>query len=155
MSTRSQWHEIELPVPALTVFNLLLSPKAIRGRWNNTSAVVTELDGQWVIAWGARENDPDYVTGARIKSFQAPKRVTLDFEYVRSAEGQLPFASGMTAEFTIQTRFGGASLLRVTQSGLPAGEDAYFNACADAWRAALQGIGARLVPPVPQQQQRR
>jgi uncharacterized protein YndB with AHSA1/START domain len=150
MSTRSQWHEIELPVPALTVFNLLLSPKAIRGRWNNTSAVVTELDGVWVIAWGQRENDPDYVSGARIKSFQAPKRVTMTYEYARSREGMLPFAAGMTAEFTIKETSSGA-LVRVTQAGLPAGEEAYFQSCADGWRAALQGLGTLLMPPASPQ----
>jgi uncharacterized protein YndB with AHSA1/START domain len=150
MSTRSQWHEIELPVPAMTVFNMLLSPKAIRGRWNNVSAVVTELDGVWVLAWGARESDPDYVSGARIKSFQAPKRVTMTYEYARSREGLLPFATGMTAEFAIKETAQGA-LVRVTQSGLPAGEEAYFQSCADGWRAALQGLGAILMPPQPQQ----
>lgn len=154
MSTRSQWHEIELPVPALTVFNLLLSPKAIRGRWNNVSAVVTELDGVWVLAWGARENDPDYVSGARIKSFQAPKRVTMTYEYARSREGLLPFATGMTTEFTIKETAQG-SLVRVTQSGLPAADDAYFQSCADGWRAALQGLGTLLMPAQPQQPARR
>ena len=154
MSTRSQWHEIELPVPALTVFNLLLSPKVIRGRWNNVSAVITELDGVWVLAWGPRDNDPDYVSGARIKSFQAPKLVKMVSEYARSREGMLPFASGMTAEFSIKETPAGA-LLRVTQSGLPAGEEPFFQSCADGWRAALQGIGALLMPAQPEQQTRR
>lgn len=150
MSTRSQWHEIELPVPPAALFNLLLSPKAIRGRWNNTAAVVTEVDGAWVIAWGPRENDPDFVSGARIKSFQAPKLVKLAFEYSRSRAGMLPFASGMTAELTIQPKGPGA-LLRITLAGLPSDNDDYFNACADAWRAALQGLGAMLMPQQPQQ----
>ena len=150
MSTRSQWHEIELPVPPAALFNLLLSPKAIRGKWNNTAAVVTEMDGGWVIAWGARENDPDFVSGARIKSFQAPQRVVLTFDYSKGRAGLLPFASGMTAEFTIQPK-GAGSLLRITHSGLPTGDDDYFNACADGWRAALQGLGLRLVPPPPPQ----
>lgn len=150
MPTRSQWHEIELPVPALTVFNALLSPKAIRGRWNNMSAVVTELDGVWVLAWGPRDNDPDYVSGARIKSFQAPKRIVMTFEYTRSRDGMVPFASCMTAEFAIKPTAAG-SLVRVTQAGLPEGEDAYFQSCADGWRAALQGLGTMLAPPPPQQ----
>jgi hypothetical protein len=149
MSTRSQWHEIELQVAPAALFNLLLAPKAIRGRWNNTAAVVTEVDGTWVIAWGARESDPDYVSGARIKSFQAPKLVTLAFEYARARSGMLPFANAMTAELTIQPK-GQGSLLRVTHAGLPADNDDYFNAVADSWRAALQGLGAMLAPPPPQ-----
>jgi hypothetical protein len=150
MSTRSQWHEIELPVQPAALFNLLLSPKAIRGRWNNTAAVVTEMDGTWVIAWGARENDPDYVSGARIKSFQAPKLVRLAFEYARARSGMLPFDSAMTAELAI-TQKGQGSLLRVTHAGLPNDNDDYFNAVADGWRAALQGLGAMLMPAQPQQ----
>lgn len=152
MSTRSQWHEIELPVAPAALFNLLLSPKAIRGRWNNTAAVVTEVDGTWVIAWGARENDPDFVSGARIKSFQAPKLVKLAFEYARARAGMLPFGNAMTAELAIQQK-GAGSLLRVTHAGLPADNDDYFNAVADSWRAALQGLGAMLAPAQPQQPQ--
>jgi uncharacterized protein YndB with AHSA1/START domain len=154
MSTRSQWHEIELPVPALTVFNALLSPKAIRGRWNNVAAVVADLDGVWVLAWGPRDNDPDYVSGARIKSFQAPKRIVMTVEYTRSREGMLHFAAGMTAEFAIKETPAGA-LVRITQAGLPEGEDAFFQSCADGWRAALQGLGALLMPQQPQQPARR
>ncbi len=150
MSTRSQWHEIELPVAPAALFNLLIAPKAIRGRWNNIAAVVTEVDGAWVIAWGQRENDPDHVSGARIKSFQAPQRVMLAFEYSRARSGMLPFANGMTAEFTIQPK-GAGSLLRITHAGLPTDNDDYFNAVADGWRAALQGLGAMLMPAQPQQ----
>lgn len=150
MSTRNQWHEIELPVQPAALFNLLLSPKAIRGRWNNTAAVVTELDGTWVIAWGARESDPDYVSGARIKSFQAPKLVKLAFDYARARSGMLAFGSTMTAELAI-TQKGQGSLLRVTHAGLPTDNDDYFNAVADGWRAALQGLGAMLMPAQPQQ----
>lgn len=154
MTTRSQWHEIELPASPAALFNMLLSPKAIRGKWNNTAAIVTEMDGTWVIAWGARESDPDYVSGARIKSFQAPKLVKLAFEYSRARSGLLPFGNAMTAELTIQPKGQGA-LLRITHTGLPADNDDYFNAVADGWRAALQGLGAMLMPAQPQQPQAR
>ena len=148
MSTRSQWHEIDLPAKPEAVFNLLLSPKAIRGRWDAIGAVVTELDGAWVLAWGERENAPEFVMGARIKSFTAPTRVLLPVEYCRAKTGMLPYASGMTIEFTIQKIPAGA-LLRVTQSGFPPDKDAdaYYDSCGKGWRAALQGIGATLTPP--------
>lgn len=148
MSTRSQWHEIDLPAKPEAVFNLLLTPKAIRGRWDSVGAIITELEGLWVIAWGERESDPDYVTGARIKSFTAPQRVLLAFEYCRARKGMLPYAATMSVEFTIQKIPAGA-LLRVTQSGFPADKeaDAYYDSCAKGWRAALQGIGAILTPP--------
>lgn len=147
MTTRSQSHEIDLPAPPVAVFNLLISPKAIRGRWDAHGAIVTELDGLWVLAWGERESDPDYVTGARIKSFTAPQRVLLAYDYCRSRSGLLPFGASMTAEFTIQ-KLPAGSLLRVTQSGFPEGRegDAFFESCAHGWRAALQGIGIALLP---------
>ncbi len=146
-STRSQWHEIELPAKPEGVFNLLLAPKLIRGRWNNQGAIITELEGAWVLAWGERENDPDYVGGARIKSFQAPSRVILAFDYCRSRTGVIPFGAGMTAEFTIQKASGG-SVLRVTHAGFPSTPqaDLFYEACGHGWRAALQGIGLALTP---------
>jgi uncharacterized protein YndB with AHSA1/START domain len=147
MATRSQSHEIEIPADALAVFNLLLAPKAIRGRWSGHAAIITEMDGLWVFAWGERENDPDYVTGARIKSFVAPQRVLLAYEYVRSRAGVLPFGASMTAEFSTQ-KHGAGSVLRVTHSGFPAGPDgeAFYESCTHGWRAALQGIGTALLP---------
>jgi uncharacterized protein YndB with AHSA1/START domain len=150
VTTRSQWHEIELPAKPEAVFNALLTPKAIRGRWDNIGAIVTEIDGLWVMAWGERENNPDFVTGARIKSFQAPNRVVLAYDYARARSGMLPFGATMTAEFAIQKHQSG-SILRVTQTGFPAGGDAdkFYEACGQGWRAALQGIGTLLTPPQP------
>ena len=145
MTTRSQWHEIELPATPVAVFNLLISPKAIRGRWGSVSAVVTELDGLWVIAWGERENDPNFVAGARIRAFESPRRVALAYEYCRAKTGQLPYGPTMTAEFTIQKTQVGA-LLRVTHAGIPQDANAYFESAGEGWRAMLQGIAAILAP---------
>ena len=151
MATRSQWHEIELPVTPVALFNLLISMKPIRGRWGSVSAVAMELDGVLVVAWGPRENDPDYVAGTRIKSFESPRRVLLAYDYCRAKSGALPFGAGLTAEFTIQKTPAGA-ILRVTHAGIPQGPDAdaYFNSAGEGWRAALQGIGTLLVPQPPQ-----
>ena len=148
MTTRSQWHEIELPATPVAVFNLLLNPKAIRGRWGSVSAVATELDGLWVIAWGERENDPNYVAGAKIRAFESPRRVALAYEYCRAKTGQLPYGAALAAEFTIQKITAG-SVLRVTQSGFPpqGQSDGFYEACGQGWRAALQGIGTILTPP--------
>ena len=151
-TTRSQSHEIEIPADPLAVFNFLLAPKAVRGRWSGQAAIITELDGLWVFAWGERENDPDYVTGARIKSFQAPQRVILAYEYCRSRAGILPFGATMTAEFNMQKisapKGQSACLLRITHNGFPHGPDgdAFYESCAHGWRAALQGIGTALLP---------
>ncbi|MBL9097916.1 MAG: SRPBCC domain-containing protein [Alphaproteobacteria bacterium] len=150
MTTRSQWHEIELPAKPEAVFNLLLSPKIIRGRWDQVGAIITEMDGLWVFVWGERESDPDCITGARIRSFTAPTRVLLAYEYCRTRTGMMPFGATMTAEFTIQ-RITAGSVLRVTQSGFPppGQHDAFYDSCGQGWRAALQGIGTILSPPPP------
>jgi uncharacterized protein YndB with AHSA1/START domain len=148
MATRSQWHEVDLPAKPEAVFNLLLSPKAIRGRWDSVGAVITEVEGQWVLAWGERESNPDYVLGGKIKSFSAPSRVLLALDYCRARNGFLPYASAMTVEFTIQKIPAGA-LLRVTHTGFPAesAADAHYDSCGKGWRAALQGIATLLAPP--------
>ena len=148
MTTRSQWHEIELPADPLTVFNLLLGQKTIRGRWGSVAAIAAELDGFWVLAWGARENDPDYVMGTKIKAFESPRRVLLVCDYARAKSGLLPYGAGMTAEFTIQKAPVG-SLLRVTHAGFPQGKeaDAHYSSAGEGWRAVLQGIGVILAPP--------
>jgi hypothetical protein len=148
MATRSQWHEIEMPVTPVALFNFLISMKPVRGRWGSVSAVAMELDGMLVIAWGPRESDPDYVAGTRIKAFESPRRVLLAYDYCRAKSGPLPFGAGLTAEFTIQKTPTG-SLLRVTHAGIPQDADVYFNSAGEGWRSILQGIGALLVPQTP------
>jgi len=150
MTTRSQWHEIELPLSPVAVFNFLISMKPVRGRWGSVSAVAMELDGVLVIAWGPRENDPDLVAGTRIKAFESPRRVLLAYDYCRAKTGALPFGAALTAEFTIQKSPAGA-ILRVTHAGIPQGPEgeAYFNSAGEGWRSILQGIGTQLIPPPP------
>ncbi len=155
MATRSLTEQIDLPVPPMAVFNLLLTPKGIRGRSGEISAIVMDMEGQWVLAWGLRESDPDYVAGAQIKSFQAPGRIVLAYDYCRARAGVLPFGNAMTAEFAI-TQTSTGSRLRVTQSGFPTTPDANaaLEACTQGWRAALQGILVALPPPLPSQPKR-
>jgi hypothetical protein len=98
-----------------------------------------------VIAWGERENDPNYVAGAKIRAFESPRRVALAYEYCRATTGQLPYGATMAAEFTIQKTQVGA-LLRVTHTGIPADAQAYFDSAAEGWRAMLQGIATLLAP---------
>lgn len=150
MAPRIVSQEIDLPVPPMTVFNLLLSPKGIRGRAGDVGAIVMDMEGQWVLAWGARETDPDFVVGARIKSFQAPGRIVLAHDYFRTRAGTQSFGPQMTTEFALQPK-GTGTRLRVTQSGIPTGPEA--NATTEAftngWRAALQGILTALPPSPP------
>lgn len=148
MSTRSQTHEIDIPAPPEAVFKRLMAPTAIRGGWSGLRAIVMELDGMWVLAWGERESDPEYVLGATIKAFEAPRRLVLAHQYCRTKSGALPFAAGMTAEFIIQKLQTG-SLLRVTHSGIPQGRetDAFFESAKNGWKATLQGIRQALTPP--------
>lgn len=148
MSTRSQSHEIDLQAAPEAVFKTIMTPKAIRGAWGSLRAVVMDLDGRWVVAWGERENNPDYVSGATIKAFEAPRRLFLAFEYCRGKAGALTIGNAMTAEFTIQ-KMGGGCRLRVTHTGIPTDGigNAYFESAKNGWMAALQGIKQLVNPP--------
>ncbi|MEP0845232.1 MAG: SRPBCC domain-containing protein [Phycisphaerae bacterium] len=86
MTTRSLAHEIELPHRAERVFALLHTPSDVRAWWFAARVVIVPTAGGiWSAAWGENEDDPDYVTCARIAVFEPPRRLVLDrhFYYAR------------------------------------------------------------------------
>src|SRR5262249_18913872 len=97
MNTRCHRHEIELPVGSKQVFAALITPSAIRGWWGAARAVVIpRLGGIWAAAWGASEDDPDYVTTAIIRHFEPPRRIVFaDYNYLAKS-GPLPFEAPIT-----------------------------------------------------------
>lgn len=142
MKTRSQTHEIELQVPPERVFDVLITPSAIRDWWGaHRAAVMPEQGGWWVAAWGEREDDPDYVTGAIIRVFDRPHRLVLAYENYYAKAGRLPFDANMSVEFLIERHQSGTRL-RLTQDGFPAEPvaDAYYEGCRQGWQATLSGI---------------
>jgi uncharacterized protein YndB with AHSA1/START domain len=142
MGTRQHKHQIELPASPERVFALLHTPSAIRGWWGAARAVVLAMpDGYWSAAWGANEDDPDYVSACRIHVFEPPRRLVLTDSRYYAKSGPLPFRAEFVTEFTVEPAPGGC-VLRVTQDGFPTDPvaDAFFAACETGWRNTFEGI---------------
>ena len=145
MTTRSHTRSVDLPVPAERAFAMLLEPSAIRAWWGASRAIVApQVGGDWVAAWGAEEDLPDYVTAATIEVLEAPQRLRLvAFRYLARREGALPFdGRALATEFRIARRTGGGCTLTVEQSGFPTGSvaDAFFAGCEVGWKNTLEGL---------------
>jgi uncharacterized protein YndB with AHSA1/START domain len=140
---RSHSRTLDLSLSPSETFALLVTPSAIRGWWGAARAIVLpRVGGVWAAAWGGREDDPDYVTEARIVIFDPPKRLRLsDFStYARS--GPLPFPSTLlSTEFSVAPARRG-SLLTVVQSGFPddARADDFYAGCERGWQETFEGI---------------
>ncbi len=142
MATRKHVHEEEFPVPPETVFSLLHTPSAIRGWWSAARAIVLAREGgTWAATWGESEDNPDYITVARISKFELPRLLVLTDYHYHAKDGPLPFKADFVMEFVVEPRPGG-SLLRVTQDGLPADSvaDAFYAGCDVGWRNTFSGI---------------
>ena len=131
-----------MPAPPDRVFSLLLRPSAIRAWWGARRAIVLPAPGgAWAAAWGDDEDDPEYVTFARIRELDRPHRLVLDDYVYGSKEGPLPFEAAFVTTFEIEPRADGC-LLRVVQDGFPGGAegDAFLAACESGWRTTFAGI---------------
>jgi uncharacterized protein YndB with AHSA1/START domain len=142
MPTRKHEHEEVFSVSPERLFALLHTPSAIRGWWGAARAIVlAETGGVWAAAWGADEDDPDYITTATIREFDPPRKMVLaDYRY-KARTGPLPFEADFVTEFLVLPHEQGA-ILRVTQDGFPSGckADAFYAACEQGWRDTLAGI---------------
>jgi len=142
MITRKHVHEIALPATPERVFALLVTPSAIRQWWSAARAVVLAQDnGIWAAAWGANEDQPDYITACRIQTYDPPHRIVLtDYRYF-AKDGPLPFTANFVTEFTVDPTTGGC-VLRVSQDGFPLepSADAFYAGCEIAWRNTFEGI---------------
>lgn len=146
MTTRTHRHEILLAATPEEVFALLTTPSAIRGWWGAARVVLEPREGGiWAAAWGAREDDPEYVWSATIERFEPGRRLRLGPARYYAREGGPAVPITTTTEFTIEARPGGA-LLRVEQAGFPIdpAADAHFAACENGWRATFAAIERRL-----------
>lgn len=140
---RSHSRSLELPLSPSETFALLVSPSSIRGWWGAARAIVQPREGGiWAVAWGTSEDDPDYVTGARISVFDPPKRLRLSGFSYSARGGRLPFPSDLlSTEFSVVPARRG-SLLTVVQSGFPddARADDFYAGCERGWQATFEGI---------------
>lgn len=132
---RRHTHAVDLPAPPELVFAALHTPSAIRQWWGTDRAVILpRTGGVWSAAWGDQEDDPDYVTTARITEFTPPCRMCLgQWEYY-ARDDSLPFEADLTTEFVV-TPIESGSRLTVVQDGSPADSaaDEFFTACAKGW----------------------
>jgi len=142
MQTRKHVHQIELPVSPEEAFALLHTPSAIRSWWGASRAIVLAYgNGIWSAAWGENEDDPDYITAARIAVFDAPRRLRLEDSRYYSRGGPLPFDARFTIEFTIDPQPEGC-VLRVVQDGFPCRAEAneFYSDCELGWHTTFARI---------------
>jgi len=142
MKTRHHIHEESFEASPERLFALLITPSSIRSWWGAARAVViARQGGSWSAAWGPHEDDPDYITSAVIAAFDPPRRLLLDNYQYHAKSEPLPFEVLFVTEFLIIPK-NGASTLRVTQEGFPAGPegDDFLKDCQKGWSDTFAGI---------------
>lgn len=151
---RKQTHEIELGVDCAEVFQLLITPSAIRKWWSATSVVVIpQPGGTWTAAWGEDEDDPDFITTATIEVFEPAARMILSEYKYFSSNGPLPFEAEFRTEFSTRPCKDGC-ILRVEQDGFPDDPEAdeFYDGCKQGWQETFQAIERYLAESSPASQ---
>lgn len=140
-ATRKHVCQIELDASPGTVFELLITPSAIREWWQASRAIVDAREGgMWGGAWG-QEDDPDYISFYRISVCDPPKRLVFSDSTYYAKTGPLPFEAHFITEFLIRPNSKG-SVLQVTQDGFPAdpAADDFYMGCERGWKNTFEGI---------------
>lgn len=143
MEYRSHIHEEAFEATPERLFDLLITPSAIRAWWGASQAIVTpKLGGTWAAAWGD-EDDPDYISTATLVEFEPPRRLAMKYGEYYAKTGSLPFkfSDDSVTLFTIEPG-GNGSILRVEQTGFPcdAVADEFYAACETGWKNTFDGI---------------
>jgi uncharacterized protein YndB with AHSA1/START domain len=142
MATRHHDRSVVLPLSPDRAFALLVTPSAIRGWWGAARAVVVpQTGGVWSAAWGDVEDDPDYVTAARIATFDPPNRLVLVDQCYTAKTGPLPFEAEFETEFRVEPCAEG-SKVTVRQTGFPIDSvaDDFYAACEQGWKDTLESM---------------
>ncbi len=115
------------------------TPRAIRGWWGaSTAIVVARKNGYYIAAWGD-EDDPTYLSYSKIAEFDAPHRIVLvDFEYY-AKDGYYPVDAEFVVTFEVLPHEKGSEL-RVIHDGFPPGSEDFFEACVRGWQDTCAGI---------------
>lgn len=141
-AVRTMSETVAIAADCQQVFDALIRPSAICQWWQARRAIVfPEVSGIWIASWGADEDDPDYLTAARMIHFEPPHRIVLsDYDY-RSRFGPLPFEAHFVTTFEVTPTESGCHL-RVTQSGFPLDPvaDEFFQACCLGWKTTLRNL---------------
>jgi uncharacterized protein YndB with AHSA1/START domain len=142
MPTREHVVEATFAAAPARVFEALVTPSAIRVWWGAARVIVLgRAGGTWAAAWGADEDDPDYVTCATLRVFDPPRRLLFtDFQYF-ARTGPLPFEASLTTEYTVEPGDNGTRLT-IRQAGFPAdpAADDFYAACERGWRDTLAAL---------------
>jgi uncharacterized protein YndB with AHSA1/START domain len=124
------------------VFDALIKPSSIKAWWLAHSAIIyPKTGGHYALTWGIDENNPDFITMARISVFERPNKLTLsDFDYYSKA-GALPFKANLQTEFIIENK-GEHTDLTVIQSGFPDDllANQFYFACLMGWETTLASL---------------
>lgn len=144
MQTRSHIHQESFETSPDAMFDLLITPSAIRQWWGASRVIVMAKDGGvWSAAWGDSEDDPDYVSTATLVEYDPPRKLVMKNGQYFAKSGPLPFEfadDGQTI-FTIEPD-GDGCRLRVEQTGFPcdAVADDFYAACDTGWKNTFVGI---------------
>ena len=141
MTTRKHVHQIELAASPEDVFELLITPYAIRRWWGASRVIVlAKQNGVLAAVWG-NEDIPGYVALYTISAIEPPRRLFLTESKYFAKSGQPSFDATMTTEFIVEASSMGA-FLRVTQDGFPADAvaDELYAACEMTWNDTFASI---------------
>lgn len=132
---------VDLAKDPQTVFDALITPSAIRRWWSASRAIVHAAEGGlWMAAWGVQEDQPDYVCGYRLSTFEPPHRLVFSDPIYHARQGDMPDSLGqVTIEFSIRPIDDGSSLI-VSQTGIPATEMEFCEGCKTGWKTTLDQL---------------
>ena len=146
MITRKHIHEETFDVAPEIVFDLLVTPSAIREWWGASHVIIDRKQGGlWVGLWGD-EDSPEYITACRMSVFEHPKRIVFsDWEYY-SNKGPCPFDARLTSDFSVIPVSANKTVLRVVQDGFPTDcvADEFYAGCERGWHETFVGIRRHL-----------
>ena len=143
MSTEVRRHILEEPfgIKPERMFDVLITPSAIRSWWGATSVVMDpRVGGTWVTAAGERGQVAEWVTSFQILEFDPPKRMLLGKgKYITG--NNWPIETNMTTEMIVEGQPEGC-VLRIVQELSPADPllDDFFDACVAGWQNSFEGI---------------
>ncbi len=123
------------------MFEVLTSPRAIRGWFGASTAIIDPREGgSWITAFGEGEHDSHFVSSFGILKFEPPNRLVLGAGKLHTESGW-PIATPMTTEFLIEPQPMGCNL-RIIQELSPHDPllDDYFDACIAGWQNSFEGI---------------
>ena len=143
MSTETRRQILEEPfgVTPERMFEVLITPSAIRSWWGATSVVIDpRKGGSWVTSSGEGEPGSAFINSFEIFEYEPPSRILLGSgKYY--AGNNWPIRTNMTTELLIEPQPAGC-ILRIVQELAPADPllDDYFDACVVGWQNSFEGI---------------